>query len=133
MMKIDRREILLAIRNYKKFKTDTEFARYLDISRGSLSNWYNRNTFNEDILLAKIPELSPAWLLTGEGPMIATQRAEHESADKDSGDRHSATAELVERLLQRIDNLLQRMEENDRRERLYQQQINRLITILEKR
>lgn len=132
-IKVDRAKILLAIRNYKNFKTDAAFARFLGLSPNTVSNWYARNSFNAEILLNKIPELSSTWLLTGEGPMLATQRSEHETAYQESGDRRPATAELVERLLQRIDNLLQRMEENDRREKLYQQQINRLITLLEKR
>ena len=63
-------EILDAIRFYKRFATKKAFANHLGIKANVLSNWYSRGTFDEDIILNKIPEINRAWLLTGEGEML---------------------------------------------------------------
>lgn len=63
-------EILDAIRFYKRFTTKKAFAEHLGIKANVLSNWYSRNTFDEDIILDKIPEINRTWLLTGQGEML---------------------------------------------------------------
>ena len=63
-------ELLHKIQEYKSFKTKTAFADYLGIKANVLSNWYSRNTFDENIILEKIPEINRVWLLTGEGSML---------------------------------------------------------------
>lgn len=67
---IDKTLILNGIKEYKKFKSDAEFARFLDIKPQTLYSWYNRNTFDIDLLYSKCVELNPRWLLTGEGSML---------------------------------------------------------------
>lgn len=52
------------------FKRDAELADFLEITRQTLSNWKSRNSFDAELLYSKCPELSPAWLLTGKGPML---------------------------------------------------------------
>lgn len=69
-MAVDRVLILRKIKEYKKFRSDAEFARYIGISAGNLSKWYERNTFNIDKLSLSFPEISPNWLLTGSGEML---------------------------------------------------------------
>ena len=66
-----KKEILQKIQEYKGFKTKSAFADYLGIKANTLSNWYSRDTFDEGLLLDKIPELNKVWLLTGEGNMLA--------------------------------------------------------------
>jgi len=56
--------------SYKGFSRKTEFALFLDIKSNVLSNWYNRNSFDENILANKFPEISYTWLLTSEGSML---------------------------------------------------------------
>lgn len=80
MVFVDKCKILSELRSYKNFKSDTDFARFLGISPQRLFNWYKRNTFDENVIVEKFPEVSQSWLLTGEGEMLRNQidRAEAE-------------------------------------------------------
>ena len=65
--------ILERIKKHKNFKSNVEFAAFLGISPQLVSKWITRNTFDIDILYAKLPELSPDWLLTGKGSMLKSK------------------------------------------------------------
>lgn len=67
---MDKTLILNKIREYKNFKSDADFARFLEIPAQNLSKWKARNTFDIEILYTKCTELNPEWLLTGEGNML---------------------------------------------------------------
>lgn len=59
--------ILNRLKEVKKFSTDTELAKYLEISRSTLSNWYSRNSIDYDLLFSKCEkEIDINWLLTGQ-------------------------------------------------------------------
>lgn len=47
------------------FKTDSELAAYLGISRSTLSNWYARNSLDFPLLLEKMKDVDYNWLLMG--------------------------------------------------------------------
>lgn len=61
--------ILQSIKDYKGFKTNAGLAEYLGVSRSTLSNWVTRGTLDENLILSKIPEITPYFLRTGEYPM----------------------------------------------------------------
>ena len=61
--------ILQSIKDYKGFKSNAELARYLGVSRSTLSNWVARETLDENLILSKIPEIRIEFLRTGEKPM----------------------------------------------------------------
>lgn len=63
--------ILNKLMEYKGFTSKAEFARYLEIKPNVLSNWFSRNTFDEDILKSKFPEVNKIFILTGEGEIIS--------------------------------------------------------------
>ena len=65
--------ILNKIIEYKKFKSDAEFARFLEIPPQNLSKWKSRNTYDVELLYTKCPELNPEWLLTGRGEMLKNE------------------------------------------------------------
>lgn len=67
---MDNIEKLNALKNYKKFKTHAEFAKFLCIKPQSLSNWYARKSFDVHILCSKMPEIDANWLITGKGSML---------------------------------------------------------------
>ncbi|MBT0572463.1 helix-turn-helix domain containing protein [Riemerella anatipestifer] len=69
-IEIDKSKILNDILNYKGFKSKKKFAEFLGINPNTLSNWYSRNTFDENLIIGKIPELNEVWLLTGKGEML---------------------------------------------------------------
>jgi len=54
---MDKTLILSRIKTEKKFKTDTELANFLGISRAVLSNWYKRNTLDYELVLSKCEHL----------------------------------------------------------------------------
>lgn len=49
------------------FKTDSELAEFLGVSRGTLSNWMARNSIDFPLLLSKIGDVDYNWLLVGKG------------------------------------------------------------------
>ena len=69
---MDKSLILEKIKEYKKFKSNVDFADFLGVSPQLISKWGSRNTFDIDILYSRLPELSPDWLLTGAGSMLRT-------------------------------------------------------------
>lgn len=48
----------------KEFKTDSELAAFLGISRSTLSNWNARNSIDFPLLLGSLGDVDYNWLLT---------------------------------------------------------------------
>lgn len=71
---MDKSLILNKIKCEFGIKTNAEFARVLGISPQNLSNWYKRNTFDENLILRKFTNVDEHWLLTGEGEMLKSDR-----------------------------------------------------------
>lgn len=67
---VDKSLILNKLKAYKNIKTDAEFADFLGISTQNISAWHKRNTFNNNIIVDKFPEVDESWLLTGKGEML---------------------------------------------------------------
>lgn len=68
---VDTNLIINEIMRLKKISSDAEFARRVGISAQNMSNWRTRNTYDIGRLLTAFPDLSPQWLVTGEGNMYA--------------------------------------------------------------
>lgn len=64
------------IKNHLEFQKDSELADYLEITRQTLSNWKSRNSFDAELIYSKCGEINPAWLLTGDGPMLQKDSAD---------------------------------------------------------
>ncbi|WP_295812311.1 helix-turn-helix domain-containing protein [uncultured Apibacter sp.] len=62
---MDKKLILNRIKEYNNFKTDKELADFLTISKSTLSNWYNRNSIDYDLVFSKCGLIDKNWLLTG--------------------------------------------------------------------
>lgn len=67
---MDKTLILNELQGHYKFKTDAEFARFLDITPQTLSNWKSRNTFDIEVLYTKCVGVNPEYLITGIKPMF---------------------------------------------------------------
>lgn len=68
--------ILSQIKSHYNFKNDAEFARHLDVKPNTLSNWYNRNTMDYELIVTKCVDIDANWLLTGQGEMLKDERKE---------------------------------------------------------
>lgn len=67
---MDKTLIINKIKEYYNFKSDSEFARHLEISSQVLSNWKSRNTFDPALIYTKCLDINAEWLLTGKGEML---------------------------------------------------------------
>lgn len=83
---MDKKRILDRIKEALNFKTDTELASFLGINKSTLSNWYNRNSLDFDVVFSKCEHISPEWLLTGRGSMLRI------SADSDTAPPLASTS-----------------------------------------
>lgn len=81
---MDKALILNKIKEHKNFKSDADFARFLEIPAQNLSKWKARNTYDIEVLYTKCPELNPEWLLTGEGEMLKSENNSTETSKEES-------------------------------------------------
>lgn len=63
-------EITKRAKQMRNFKTDSELATYLGISRSTLSNWLARNSIDFPLVLGKFADVDYNWLLTGKGSPV---------------------------------------------------------------
>lgn len=67
-------DIVKRAKRVLNFKTDSDLAGYLGVSRSTLSNWIVRNSIDFPLLLGKLSEVDYNWLLTGKGSPKAQQK-----------------------------------------------------------
>lgn len=63
-------EIVKRAKLAKNFRTDSELADFLGISRSTLSNWMARNSIDFPLVLGKLKDVDYNWLLTGKGSPV---------------------------------------------------------------
>lgn len=61
--------ILQSIKDYKGFRTNTELAEYLGVTKSAISNWIARGYIDESRILSRMPEIRLTFLRTGQYPM----------------------------------------------------------------
>ncbi|WP_185114105.1 MULTISPECIES: S24 family peptidase [unclassified Chryseobacterium] len=67
---MDNTLILNEIKSYYNLKSDSDFAKFLDIKPQTLSNWKSRNSIDYSVISTKCVEIDANWLLTGKGNML---------------------------------------------------------------
>lgn len=67
---MEKNNIIAAIKQWKNFKSESEFAKSLGVTPQTLNNWRSKNTFDFNKVRKAFPELSTKWLLTGQGDML---------------------------------------------------------------
>ena len=70
---MEKKERLLSLIDHYSGGNKSEFARMVGLSPQAINTWISRNTFDIDIVYAKCVNVSPDWLLTGNGPMFKTK------------------------------------------------------------
>lgn len=63
-------DIVRRAKRAKGFRTDSELATFLGISRSTLSNWSARNSIDFPLLLGRLADVDYNWLLTGKGSPV---------------------------------------------------------------
>lgn len=73
---MDKSLILNEIKSHLNIKSDSELARFLDVTPQVISNWRARNTFDVELIYTKCLDINAEWLLTGKGEMLKNQQPE---------------------------------------------------------
>lgn len=73
-MNLDKRLIIGEIKKHYGFIKDADFARFLEITPQTLSNWQSRSTFDIEVLYTKCLDIDPEWLITGKGEMLKSEK-----------------------------------------------------------
>lgn len=60
-------DIVKRAKQVLNFKTDSDLADYLGVSRSTLSNWISRNSTDFPLILSKLKNIDYNWLLLGKG------------------------------------------------------------------
>ena len=126
---MDKALVLNKIIEYKMFKSDAEFARFLDITPQNLSKWKQRNTYDTELIYTKCPELNPEWLLTGQGSMLKVDAKTNISqtitgdSNIQSGNNTSITGDCKGK----IEELQKQLEEYKKQLREKENQVSQLI------
>ena len=74
MTKKERLEAIIA--HYGDGKP-SQFAKSIGVAPSTISSWLARDTFDYELLFAKCENISPEWLLTGEGEMLRPEQSTH--------------------------------------------------------
>lgn len=61
---------LTLLKQHYNFKSDTELASFLGVSKQALSNWKRTETLNVKRIYNKCKGISADWILTGKGKMF---------------------------------------------------------------
>lgn len=77
-------DIIKRAKRVKGFKTDSDLAAFLGVSRSTLSNWIARNSIDFPLLLGRLDEVDYNWLLTGKGTPV--RRPKHCDSDLVQGE-----------------------------------------------
>jgi hypothetical protein len=125
------------------------FLRYSGIPVGTferrcrLSNGYVRSLKNEpsvskmESILKEYPEINKNWLLTGEGEMLnsssVSQHVENSNNVSLYGDANSCSDVNINKFLEELASQRKTLEKSQEQLSVAQEQINRLISLLEKR
>ena len=82
-----------------------KFATLLGVSAQTISAWGTRNTFDSELIYTKCGEISPDWLLTGEGPMLRDSKNPQETTMGHSPEKVQSTSSdaVVLRLMDKLD------------------------------
>lgn len=84
-MLVDKVLILNELMRYKNFASKADFARFLEITPQSLAKWFERATFDINIIVNKFPEVNQIWLLTGTGIMLKAGSLEGNTSANQKG------------------------------------------------
>lgn len=131
---VNKELILKELKKHKNFDSDAKFAQYLGISTQNLSAWYKRNTFDENKIVDKFPEVNKVWILTGEGEMLKNSNTNQVNGNGNTsvaGNGNQITNANITEMLELQKGYQEMIKTGQMQLSESQSQINRLITIIE--
>lgn len=69
---MDKKDRLLQLIEHFSQGNKSQFAKMLGVTPQAITTWIARNTFDTDMIYANCFNISPHWLITGEGEMLTT-------------------------------------------------------------
>jgi len=72
---MDKHLILNRIKKAYNLSGNSDLARFLGVTPGTITNWYNRNSIDYDLIFTKCKNLDLEWLLTGKGDMTKKEES----------------------------------------------------------
>lgn len=94
---LTKKERLDALIDYYSEGKPTAFAKLIGVAPSTISSWLARDTYDHELLFAKCKDISPLWLLSGEGNML-TSAADMSSIQQNITPLDQATRPNVEAL-----------------------------------
>lgn len=70
---LDKSAVLDRIKEYYSLRGNADLARFLGVAPNTITNWYNRLTFDIDAIYTKCKGVDFNWLLTGRGSMLKSE------------------------------------------------------------
>lgn len=67
---MNKKERLEAIIGYYSNGKNSIFAKLIGVAPSTISSWLSRDTLDYDLIFAKCENISPEWLLSGQGSML---------------------------------------------------------------
>ena len=140
---MNKTEMLLQLIDYYAEGNKSKFARKLGMTSQNMANWLNRSVFDAEIIYSNCENVSPTWLLTGNGEMIlSTPGSIHQNSGVivGGGNRNSPIdidnrhyySDSPDVLRAQIDMLDERIKEKDAQIKEKDAQIAQLLAILGK-
>lgn len=79
---MNKKERLEAIIGHYSNGKPSVFAKWIGVAPSTISSWLSRDTLDYDLIFAKCENLSPEWLLSGQGSMLKGVEFTPESSTK---------------------------------------------------
>ena len=73
---VNKKLILDRIKEAYGLSGNSELARFLGVAPNTITNWYNRNSIDFDLVFPKCESIDFNWLITGKGPMLKKEQKE---------------------------------------------------------
>ena len=81
---MDKTLILNRVKAAHKLGGNTDLARFLGVAPNTITNWYNRNSVDYDLIFSKCENVNLEWLITGKGKMLKTSNIGNVTAGDNS-------------------------------------------------
>lgn len=84
---MDKDLIIKELINYYSGGNNGQFATKLGVKPQTISTWIARKSFDIELIFAKCEDISPEWLLTGQGDMLKSDRHEVKFVSEQKADK----------------------------------------------